>query len=428
MLVPRLVIVLCAVVVGWSGAGVRAQEQVQPETHPGGILLVVTDKSGMVTNDSPLYLASNLVGWNPGVVAMKLSGRSDLRWQIVLPMPEQDSALQFKFTRGSWETCEVDADLADIDNRTLAPVAGDGLEPGKPVVIELVVERFADEREGAAVPQFRGDSTRPLDVTGRAFRLQVMGGAGSATGAMRDVVVWLPPGYDDEANAERRYPVLYMQDGQNVFESHPPTPGEWGADETATALIEAGEIEPIIIVGVPHSGGNRMLEYLPANAMDIEGQGDAYINWLLREVVPRVERVVRASRDPVDRGIGGSSLGGLVALRAAHRRPDIFGRVLAESPSLILQGKPLDLGRFINFDSRVFLGLGGQEYGEDGAEKTALLLREVNNLSELLVRQRGPGHEGEVRVEITPNAEHNEIAWAERLPVALRFLYPSAAE
>ncbi len=425
MHVPRLVVVLLVVVIGCFGARAIAQEQLRPETHPGGILLVVTDKSGMVTNDSPLYLASNLVGWNPGDVSMKLSGRSDLRWQIVLPMPEQDSALAFKFTRGSWETCEVAADLADIENRTLAPVASDGLEPGKPIVIELVIERFADEREGAAVPQFRGDSTQPLEVTGQAFRLQVMGGAGAATGVMRDVVVWLPPGYDDAANAERRYPVLYMQDGQNVFDFHPPTPAEWGADETATALIEAGEIEPIIIVAVPHSGSNRTLEYLPVNALGIEGQGDAYIDWLVREVVPRVERAVRASTDASDRGIGGSSLGGLVALRAAHRRPDIFGRVLAESPSLILQGKPLDMGRFINFDSRVFLGLGGQEYGEEGAEKTALLLREVNTLSELLLRQRGPGREGEVMVEITPNAEHNEHAWADRLPGALRFLYPA---
>ncbi|VAX42241.1 putative esterase, partial [hydrothermal vent metagenome] len=222
MQLSRLFVALSVVVLACAGVPAHAQDLVQPETHADGILLVVTDASGLVTNDSPMYLASNLVGWNPGDHAMKLSGRSDLRWQILLPMPEQGSSLQFKFTRGSWETCEVAADLTDISNRTLAPVERERVVPGQPIVIELVVERFADEREGAIQPRPRSDTTQPLNVTGNALRLQVVGGAGAAGGALRDVVVWLPPGYDDPANADRRYPVLYMQDGQNVFDHHPP--------------------------------------------------------------------------------------------------------------------------------------------------------------------------------------------------------------
>ncbi len=240
MTLKNLSSLLFLTVAVFTGTTTCAQELVQPEAHPLGILFVVTDSTGLVSNDSPLYLASNHVKWNPGDASMKLSGRSDLRWQILVPMPDQDSRLEFKFTRGSWETVEIAADMTDISNRTLTPVARDTIEPGKPIVVELVIERFADEREGAAKPRHRSDTTEPLNVTGRALRLQVVGGAGAATGALRDVVVWLPPGYDDAANSERRYPVLYMQDGQNVFDFHPPTPAEWGADETATRLIEAG--------------------------------------------------------------------------------------------------------------------------------------------------------------------------------------------
>ncbi|MFG0260525.1 MAG: hypothetical protein ACF8LK_09265, partial [Phycisphaerales bacterium JB041] len=154
-------------------AAARGQDLVRPESHPGGILFVVTDKSGLVSNDSPLYLASNAVGWNAGDPSMKLSGRSDLRWQILLPGPVaagNDAWIEFKFTRGSWETCEVAEDLSDISNRTLQPVEPAALEPDKPYIVELTVERFADERDGAPTPSFRTDSARPLNVTGEALR------------------------------------------------------------------------------------------------------------------------------------------------------------------------------------------------------------------------------------------------------------------
>ncbi len=400
----------------------------RPEAHPGGVLLVVTDKSGLVNNDSPLYLASNHAGWNPGDQANKLSGRSDLRWQILLPGPVGEPPLEFKFTRGSWETCEVAADLSDIANRTLAPSDTAGLAPDQPVVIELTIERFADEREGAAAPQPHADTTRALRITGRAVRVQVAGGAGTAVGAVRDVIVWLPPGYDDPANAERRYPVLYLQDAQNVFDFQPPTPGEWQADETATRLIEAGKLQPIIIAAVPHSGANRMVEYLPTDALGVQGRGDAYLDWLVREVVPRVERSVRADPDPAARGVGGSSLGGLIALRAGQRYPETFGRVLAESPSLAVRGQALGTVLFGDLDAwrpRTWIAVGTAEAGSepDRAESSRGYAEAVVAMGERLDALGAP-----VRCWLVDGAGHNEGAWAYRLGEALPYLYPSLGE
>lgn len=422
-------------------APARAQSLVRPESHPGGILLVVTDKSGLVSNDSPLFVASNAVGWNAGDPSMKLSGRSDLRWQILLPGPVaagNDAWLEFKFTRGSWETCEVAEDLGDISNRTLVRVEPDALEPGKPYVVELTVERFADEREGAPKPAFRTDSARPLNVTGDAFRVQVIGGAGEATGSMRDVTVWLPPGYNDEANRDRRYPVLYMQDGQHLFDISPPTPEEWGADETATTLIEAGQIEPVIIVAIPNSGANRAAEYIPGStglrvpateftrlgeAIGVAPDGDAYLAWVVREVVPRVERVVRASTDPADRGFGGASLGGLITLRAAQLHPDTFGRFLCESPSLTARGRdllPILTEGLDASNARVFIGMGGSESGDDARDR--VLVEAAKSLAE---RLGSSGESADVTLLIEPDAAHNEAAWADRFDDALRFLYPA---
>jgi predicted alpha/beta superfamily hydrolase len=409
-------------------ARVAPAQPERPESHPGGILLVVTDKSGLVTNDSPLYLASNHAGWNPADAGMKLSGRSDLRWQILLPGPVGEPALAFKFTRGSWDACEVAADLADISNRTLAPVDLSGLSPTEPVVIELTIERFADERAGATAPQSSDDPTRPLRVTGRAVRVQVIGGAGAAAGAMRDCIVWLPPGYDDPSNAERRYPVLYMQDGQNVFDFRPPTPGEWRADETATALIEAGEIEPIIIAAVPHSGGNRVVEYLPADGLGVRGQGDAYLDWLVREVVPRVERAVRADGEGQTRGIGGSSLGGLLALRAGQRYPGVFGRVLAESPSLGVGGGGFERQFFSESQDwlpHTWLAVGTREAGarpEDQNDNERYTRAVVAVSGALETRNAG----SRLQLFVDEGAQHNEEAWAARLNDALRYLYSPA--
>ena len=375
---------------------------------------------------------------------MKLSGRSDLRWQILLPGPVasgNDAWIEFKFTRGSWETCEVAEDLGDISNRTLERVEPTALEPGKPYVVELTVERFADEREGAPKPAFRTDSARPLNVTGDAFRVQVIGGAGEATGSMRDVTVWLPPGYNDEANRDRRYPVLYMQDGQHLFDISLPTPEEWGADETATALIESGEIEPVIIVAIPNSGANRAAEYIPgstglrvpdteftrlANAIGTAPDGDAYLAWVVREVVPRVERVVRASTDPADRGFGGASLGGLITLRAAQLHPDTFGRFLCESPSLTARGRdlvPILTEGLDASDARVFIGMGGSESGDNARDR--VLTEAAKALAE---RLGSSGESADVTLLIEPDAAHNEAAWADRFDDALRHLYPAGRD
>ncbi len=412
-----------------SSAGAQT---VPPEQHDGGILFIVRDKSGLATGGSPIFLASNHAAWSPGDESMRLAGRSDLRWQILLPGPVGPPRLQFKFTRGSWETVEVAADLSDVPNRTLAPVPAELVRAGEPIVVELEIERFADER-AVARPDSGAAGGPPeaatAHITGVVRRVQVVGGAGAAAGAMRDVLVWLPPGYDDPANADRRYPVLYMQDGQNVFDHRPPTPAEWAADETATSLIAEGRIEPVIIAAIPNSGRNRTIEYLPADAMGVQGEGDAYIDWLVREVVPRVERAFRADPNPAKRGIGGSSLGGLIALRAAQRHPDVFGRVLAESAAIRLPDADLADSVFADlagYRAQTFLGMGGKEWGEGEPERNAAWVEAAQSLApriaQALVAAGGDTH---VMLNIGPDAAHSEHAWSQRLPTALQYLYPA---
>ena len=150
--------------------------------------------------------------------------------------------------------------------------------------------------------------------------------------------VWLPPGYDDPANASRRYPVLYLNDGQNLFEASTSFTGvEWQVDETSERLVREGVIPPMMVVGIDNAGKDRLREYLPHRSLQpmmLRVQGSRYPDFLMKEVMPFVARNYRVAPGPENTGLGGSSLGALIALYTAVVRPNVIGRLLIESPSL----------------------------------------------------------------------------------------------
>lgn len=423
LLVATAILASVAPASGQPGAGM-----VQPESLEQGFLIVVKDLSGMSGPASPLYLASNHNGWNPGDPAMRLEGRSDMRWQISLPKFTDGSTLEFKITRGSWDQCEVAADLKDIPNRTLPKVDGSKLAPGEKATIEITVPKFSDQRP-AAVARKGVDPYRPLEVTGQVRRLQVVGGAPTGGARVRDVLVWLPPGYDDPKHADWRFPVLYLADGQNVFEQLTGMPGEWHVDETLTELIAANKIKPLIIVAVPHAGVDRVSEYLPVAAMDgVEPRADQYLDFLTREVMPRVDRTFRVAAGPENTAIGGASLGAVISLYAATKRPDLFGAVLIESsPTLSGPGGAWEsyLENAQHWPAKVYIGMGGHETGPDPAND-ALNAAYVESAKALdaLVASKGID-QAHRKLVIDPDATHGEAAWAKRFAAAIEFLFPA---
>src|ERR1700676_2734880 len=147
--------------------------------------------------------------------------------------------------------------------------------------------------------------------------------------------VWLPPGYDDPTNAGRRYPVLYLNDGQNLFEASTSYTGvEWQVDETADRMIREGAVPPMIFVGMDHATKDRIREYMPHRSMHpmmLRVQGRRYPDFLMKEVMPFVERNYRVVTGPENTGLGGSSLGALIALYTVMARPEVFGKLLIES-------------------------------------------------------------------------------------------------
>lgn len=407
-----------------------AQELVQPETLEQGFVIVVDDIPRMATKDRPMYLASNFGGWDPANKDYLMTARSDGRWQIVFEHPRPNATLQFKFTLGSWDYVETDPDGNDIENRTLPKVDKTALA-GEMPVFELRVPKFrnpgdiADER----------DSTEYRDwtVTGTLRRLQVAGGAGTGDGTVRDLLIWLPPGYDEPANAHRLYPVLYMFDGQNLFESRKGGPAEWRVDEIATELIEAAEIEPLIIVGVPHAGAARISEYQPFDmGLRVEPGGQEFARWFMGEVKPRVERTFRVSPHREWTGIGGSSLGGSISLYMATKYPDAFGLVLLESTAPLDRGGSTEAKRYLesvrHWPERVYIGVGDREFaqGEGAKERSEAFMGWSAQLAGQMELQGLAKDRISLRVGL--GARHNEEAWSKRFPDALRFLFPPRSE
>ncbi len=239
-------------------------------------------------------------------------------------------------------------------------------------------------------------------------------------GNKRQVTVYLPPGYD--ASPKRRYRVLLMHDGQNIFDgmrSFIPNQ-EWRADETATSLIEAGLIEPIIIVGVDNAGMDRGNEYLPleiraGGGQKIGGKADQYAAFLIDEVLPFIKKTYRVAPGKV--GVCGSSFGGIISLHLGLAHPEVFDRIGVFSPSLWVGGGAMTrrvaaLPRA--FASRFWIDMGTQEAPE--AEAAA------KGLGQAFVA-RGWKMGENVTVVIDKGAQHNERAWAQRFPSFLMWMY-----
>ena len=237
--------------------------------------------------------------------------------------------------------------------------------------------------------------------------------------------VWLPPGYDDPASASRSYPTLYLNDGQNLFEAATSFTGvEWQVDETADRLIREGMVPPMIIVGIDNGGEDRLREYMPhrsLQSMMLRGHGTRYPAFLFKEVIPFISHNYRVANDPANTGLGGSSLGALIALYTALVPPGVIGRLLLESPSLWASNRHIirQSHQVKRWPERIFLATGTAEAG--GADKDQSMVDDVRELAAIF--RRAGLDDTRLRLVVDDGAAHHESAWARRFPEALTFLF-----
>ena len=234
-----------------------------------------------------------------------------------------------------------------------------------------------------------------------------------------DVLVYLPPGYHDEP--ARRYPVLYLHDGQNLFDDATAFSREWGVDETAERLIAEGAIEPLIIVALYNAGDRRIAEYTPTRDArhPTSGQAMRHGRMLVEELKPLIDATYRTRPDPASTGLGGSSLGGLVTLFLGLVYPGMFRRLAVISPSVWWDDR--FLVRRVRALShkpplRLWLSVGTEE-GE-GVVEDAELLRDA-------LVDRGWREGEDLRFTRVEGGRHDEADWAAIVEPVLRALYPA---
>lgn len=237
--------------------------------------------------------------------------------------------------------------------------------------------------------------------------------------------VWLPPRYDAPENSSRLYPVLYLNDGQNLFDRATAFGGvEWQVDETADRLIRQEIIAPLIIVGIDNAQGERLKEYLPFRSFNppiLRPRGKRYPGFLINEVMPFVSERYRIARGPENSALGGSSLGALISLYTVIQRPGVFGGLLLESPSLFISYRRIvKFSRLVQqWPAKIFLAIGTREAGRE--DKDRQVVEDVRELERTL-RQAGLD-DRRLRVKIDEGATHSEGEWAKRFPEALSFLF-----
>ncbi len=271
--------------------------------------------------------------------------------------------------------------------------------------------------------------------------------------APRAVSIWVPPGYDRERNAKRRYPVVYMQDGQNLFSPGSAFGGqEWGVDEAMVRLIGSGQVRPAIIVGV-HNSAQRYQDYMPQKwfaAMSESFRGrivrsqngypasDNYLRFLVEELKPLIDKRFRTLPGKADTAIMGSSMGGLISIYALGEYPQIFGQAAALSVHWPMLGAgaagegrdlatiydvedvALSLGRWMK-TTRLKPKSGNRLYIDQGTETLDALYAPYRSAVE--ARLAKDGWKPPVLLSrVYPGAGHDEASWRERIEVPLAFL------
>ena len=274
--------------------------------------------------NATLYMAGSFNNWNPASAAHALTRNPDGSYEITLPTGT--GTIEYKFTRGAWATVETTAANGQVPNRSFA--FGSSAGP--------VLHQVLNWEDLAGGPSSGGPSTAAANVSVVSTSFQM-----PQLGRTRRVWLYLPPGY---ATSGRRYPVLYLQDGQNVFDALTSFSGEWGVDEALNLLSTNGQ-DPTgcIVVAIDNGGGARLNEYSPwrNSSLNSGGQGDLYLDFLVQTLKPYIDTNYRTLTTREHTGIAGSSMGALIATYAALRHPAVFGKVGVFSPAYWFAAQPL---------------------------------------------------------------------------------------
>lgn len=338
--------------------------------------------------DLPVFLAGNFNQWrvNDSLYRLEKVKRGLYRYEFPNKhlLPE---ILEYKYVRGSWDQVELDGNGNEISNRVFHTSGG---------FIADVVPRWRRGGTGL-LPEIR--------IISESFRIPQLI-------KTRRIAALLPHNY---SNADRRYPVLYLQDGQNLFDDHAPF-GSWGVDKKLAELAEKG-LGDIIVIAIDHAAEARIAEFTPSYPTRLgTGEGKKYARFLKETLKPYVDTHFRTLPDREHTGIGGSSMGGLISIYAGLMFPETYSKLMIFSPSLwVAPNIHFHSSDFRKpYDTKIYLYGGGAE--------SAGMAPSLKRVKDTLERQ-GQGSKMDIRLAIDPRGRHNEARWGKEFPRAVKWLF-----
>lgn len=353
------------------------------------VRLVVTDVATKKNED--IYVAGNFNNWNPKDENYKLKVFGGTRKSVVL----KDLAAgvyAFKFTRGGFEKVETTADGRDISDRVLE-VNGD-------LSLDLTIAGWKDDYPDKPKRYTASPQVKILDT---AFSITQLN-------RKRRIWVYLPKGY---ASSGKNYPVLYLQDGQNLFNEQTAAFGEWGVDECLDSLQQKIGKE-CIVVGIDHGANKRMTEYNPyTHAQYGNGEGKEYAAFLAKTLKPFIDSKFRTKKSAVNTFIGGSSMGAVISLYAITQYPESFGGGLLFSPAFWVSPELYsEVEKFTPTTApKLYFYAGGKE--------SATMVSEMKKMTDLLDKKQNI----QIRKVVSPLGQHNESYWRTEFADAWSWLF-----
>lgn len=342
----------------------------------------------VVTANDSLYVAGSFNGWNPGDKNYLFQKKKNT-WEIVIPnLPA--AVHEFKFTRGNWNTVATGKTGAGLPNNVVKLIGDTTLL----YTIDAWQDNFARaERKHTA--------SKNVQVIDTAFFMPQLNRS-------RRIWVYLPPSY---RMSKKIYPVIYMQDGQNLFDEYTAGFGEWGIDETLDSIVAKGGPE-CIVVGIDN-GPQRLNEYNPYdNERFGKGEGAAYTAFLAKTLKPFIDKKYRTQKDRSGTMVAGSSMGGLISYYAMLAYPEVFGKAGIFSPSFwtapAITAYTDSASARVN--GKLFFYMGGHE-GADHLEDMYKVMQHMGT------------HSAALMYSVTdPEGRHNEASWRKWFPEFYKFI------
>lgn len=340
----------------------------------------------------PIYAVGNFNQWRLFDENFRMQPVGENLLKLDIPAANLPDVLEYKYARGSWDYVELRDDGSDRPNRKVPKRQGHSTDE---------VSRWRQDGFLYAahllpiIEVITADIQLPEEV--RTRRMAAL----------------LPHDY---YQTDKRYPVLYLQDGQNLFDDYAPF-GNWAVDKRLAQLKADGKGD-VIVVAIDHAADKRIVEFTPTAATTQfgQGQGRKYACFLAEILKPYIDGRYRTLPDAAHTGIGGSSMGGLISIYAGMMYPHVYGRLMIFSPSLWVT--PNIQFQLLNFHE----AYSGRVYLYGGRKESRSMVPNLRRLRQA-VEEHAHDRKPEFCLSIDPNGEHNEARWGQEFPIALQWLF-----